>query len=165
MRIASVLWRKPQGRLSGIGTAGFLLGGALLIGAGYIHFQLWGDKGYRHIPIIGPLFIMQSVSALILGLAAIFTRRLLIAIFGLGLAVLTVVGFLISVSHGVFGFQDSWLAPDAHLAFIVEATAAVVFLATIGLCLLGRSAAGTPDLVHSNPQPNEAVSGSVPAAG
>jgi hypothetical protein len=150
--------------VSGIGTAGFLLGGALLIGTGYIHFRLWGDKGYSRIPIIGPLFIMQSVSALILGLASIITRRLLVAILGLGFAVLTIVGFLISVSHGLFGFQESWLAPDARLAFIVEMTAAFVFLATIGLCLLGHSAAGTPDIVRSNSQPNVAVGDSLPAA-
>jgi len=162
MRIAS-LWRKPQGRLNLIGTAGFFLGGALLMWTGYIHFRLWGNEGYSHIPVIGPLFILQSVSALILGLASIIGRRLLLAILGFGFALLTIVGFLISVSHGLFGFEDSWLAPDAHLAFIVELAASAVFLAAVGSCLFGRATAGEPDVV-SPTQPNLDVGGPVPAA-
>jgi len=138
MSIAA-LSHNPTRPLVTIETAGFILGGALLIWSGYIHFHLWNAAGYRHIRILGPLFIMQSVSALLLGLAAIITRRLLATVLGFGFAALTLMGFLISVTQGLFGFKDSWLAPDARIAFIVEVAAFVVLLATTALVLLRKS--------------------------
>jgi hypothetical protein len=141
MSIAA-LANKPKRPLAGIETAGFIVGGALLIWSGYIHFHLWNAAGYRHIRIIGPLFMMQSVSAVLLGLAAIITRRVLAAVLGIGFAALTLMGFLISVTRGLFGFKDSWLAPDAHIAFIIELAAFVMLLATTALVLLRNSTDG-----------------------
>jgi hypothetical protein len=141
MKIAA-LWRKPRGSVSAVGNASFIAGGALLLWSGYIHFHLWDTEGYRHIPIIGPLFILQAISALILGLAAMATRRLLSAILGLGFALGTISGFLISVTGGIFGFQDSWLAPDAQTAFFVEVTAVLFLLAGAALCISGDSTRG-----------------------
>jgi hypothetical protein len=47
------------------------------------------------------------------------------------------VGFLLSVEHGLFGFKDSWVAPFAHEAFFVDvATITVLFLAG-ALCIVG----------------------------
>ena len=39
---------------------------------------------------------------------------------GIGFALATMAGFLISVEHGLFGFTDSWAAPFAGLAFTIE---------------------------------------------
>jgi hypothetical protein len=139
MRFAA-LWRKPRGSLSPAGTASFIVGGALLLWSGYIHFHLWDAEGYRHIPIVGPLFILQAISALILGLASMVTRRLLSALLGMGFALGTILGFLISVTRGIFNFQDSWLAPDARMAFFVELAAVLSLLASAALCLFGDTA-------------------------
>ena len=141
MKIAA-LWRKPRGSVSAVGNTSFIVGGALLVWSGYIHFHLWDTEGYRHIPTIGPLFILQAISALILGLAAMVTRRLLNAILGIGFALGTISGFLISVTRGILGFQDSWLAPDARIAFFVEVAAVLSLLASAALCLLGDSTRG-----------------------
>jgi hypothetical protein len=128
------LWRRPSGRQSLVGTAGFVIGGALLIWSSYIHFHLWDSLGYRHIPTIGPLFAAQFVAALVIGVASVVVRRLWVALVGLGFAVSTIAGFVISVSNGLFNFKDSWYAPDAKLAFGVELAAAAIFLATAAVC-------------------------------
>ena len=122
-----------------IATMAFFVGGVLVIWLSYIHFHLWQD-GYRHIPTIGPLFLVQSVAGLLIGLLVIAVRRVWTAIVGVGFALATMAGFLISVEHGLFGFTDSWAAPFAGLAFTVEiATAAALVVAAV-LCLTAATA-------------------------
>jgi hypothetical protein len=121
-------------------TAAFAAGGALLVWSAYIHFHLWGETdGYRSIPTIGPLFLLQSISGLLIGIGVVAVRRLWAAVIGVGLALTTIAGFLITVAVGLFGFKDSWLAPFAKQAFVIEILAAVVLAAAAALCLVGSS--------------------------
>jgi hypothetical protein len=46
---------------------------------------------------------------------------------------------LLSVTHGLFGFQETWLAPFAQQAFGIEVAAAVVLIAAALLSLAGSS--------------------------
>ncbi len=119
-------------------TAVFVLGGALLIWSAFIHFHLWSETdGYRSIPTIGPLFLLQSIAGLVIGLGVVVVRRLWAAVIGLGFVLSTIAGFLLSVAVGLFGFKDSWLAPFAKEAFTIEILAAAVFIAAAALCLVG----------------------------
>jgi hypothetical protein len=128
-------------------TAAFAVGGALLIWSAFIHFHLWSETdGYRAIPTIGPLFLLQSITALIIGIGVVAIRQLWAAVIGIGFALTTIAGFLLSVAVGLFGFKDSWLAPDAKQAFTIEILAVVVLIAAAALCLVGsvpRARAGT----------------------
>jgi phosphoglycerol transferase MdoB-like AlkP superfamily enzyme len=128
-------------------TAAFAVGGALLIWSAFIHFHLWSETdGYRSIPTIGPLFLLQSITALIIGIGVVAIRRLWAAVIGIGFALTTIAGFLLSVAVGLFGFKESWLAPYAKQAFTIEILAAVVLIAAAALCLVGsvpRARAGT----------------------
>ena len=117
-----------------IATLAFVAGGALVIWSGAIHLDLW-DSGYRNIPTIGNLFLAQFIGGLVVGLVVIATRRLWGAIVGIGFALSTIAGFLISVERGLFGFQDSWSAPFATQAFAIEVAIAAVFLIAGALCL------------------------------
>jgi hypothetical protein len=138
----TVLWRGPgRSRLpiDVATTCAFVAGGAFLVWSSFIHFHLWHDEGYHAIATIGPLFLLQSVVGLLTGLAVIAARRLWIALIGSGFALATLVGFLISLDHGLFGFKDSWQAPYAHEAFVVELVAAVVLGAAAALCLVGSA--------------------------
>jgi hypothetical protein len=118
-------------------TAAFALGGVLLIWSAYVHFHLWNETdGYRSIPTIGPLFLLQSIAGLVIGVGVMVVRRLWAAVIGLGFALSTVAGFLLSVAVGLFGFKDSWLAPFAKEAFTIEILAAVAFVAAGTLCLV-----------------------------
>jgi hypothetical protein len=128
-------------------TVTFVIGGALLIWSAAVHFHLWSETdGYRTIPTIGPLFLLQSIAGLVIGIGVVVVRRLWAAVIGLGFALSTIAGFLLSVGAGLFGFQDSWLAPFAKEAFTIEMLAAVVFVAAAVLCLVRsvpHSRAGT----------------------
>jgi hypothetical protein len=111
-------------------TVTFVIGGALLIWSAAVHFHLWSETdGYRTIATIGPLFLLQSIAGLVIGIGVVVVRRLWAALIGLGFALTTVAGFLLSVGVGLFGFKDSWLAPFAKEAFTIEILAAAVFIA------------------------------------
>lgn len=61
------------------------------------------------------------------------------ALIGIGFVVATVAGFLVSVTHGLFGFKDSWMAPFAKEAFTIEVVAAAVLVLAVTLCLVGSA--------------------------
>jgi hypothetical protein len=128
-------------------TAAFAAGGVLLIWSAYIHFHLWDEAdGYRTIATIGPLFLVQSIAGLVIGLGVVVVRRLWAAVIGIGFALTTIAGFLVTVAVGLFGFKDSWLAPFAKQAFIIEVVAVAVLIAAAALCLVGsvpRARTGT----------------------
>jgi len=114
-------------RVSPIGTVATLIPGSiLLIGSGYLHFRLWNSFGYRHIPNIGPLFLVQAASALLLGVVVLLVRRVGVALLGAGFSVATALGLYSSIHFGLFGFRDSWSAPFAHETFALELVSALL---------------------------------------
>ena len=124
-------------------TAAFVLGGGLLVWSAAIHYHLWSEPdGYRSIATIGPLFLLQSIAGLVIGVGVAVVRRLWAALLGIGFAASTVAGFLISVTHGLFGFQDTWLAPFATPAFAIEVVAAGLLVIAGALCLAAPSRPG-----------------------
>jgi hypothetical protein len=115
-------------------------GAALTVVTAVIHFHLWSD-GYKTIPTIGPLFLLQAIVGVVLALGVAALRRFWTAVIAFGFVASTIGGFLLSVTIGLFGFKDSWSAPWAGGAFVVE-IAALVLLAVGGcLCAL-RSVPG-----------------------
>jgi hypothetical protein len=126
------------GRANGLlANLAYGVGGGLVAVTGVIHLHLWMN-GYRQIPTIGPLFLAQAIGGFAVALTILLTRRLWSAVLGLGLAASTIGGFVLAVTVGIFNFQDSWSAPDATLAFVVE-LAAVVVLATAGVLSLAAA--------------------------
>jgi hypothetical protein len=105
-------------------------GAALAVYSGYIHLYLWGRDQfpYRDIPTIGPLFLLQGIVAVLIGLLVILTRRLYAVLIGLGLMVVSVAALAIDVEVGMFGFQDSWSVPYVTSTLYWEIAGAVVFL-------------------------------------
>jgi hypothetical protein len=124
-------------------TVAFVAGGLLIVWSGYIHFHLWQGVDYRRIPTIGPLFLLQSIAGLVLGLLVLALHRVWTAVLGVGFAVATLAGYFISVEHGLFGFQDSSQAPFAQEALIIEIAIIVVLIIAGALCF-ARSAPPTP---------------------
>ena len=115
------------------------MGGLLLVWSAYIHVRLWKSEGYRHIPTIGPLFILQSTVGMVIGVAVVAVRRVWVAVLGAGFAISTMAGFLLSVEVGLFGFQDTWSAPFAKQAFLIESASIVALIVAAALCLLKPS--------------------------
>jgi hypothetical protein len=132
-----------------VATAAYVVGGLLLVCSAYIHVRLWKSEGYRHIPTIGPLFVVQSIVGMVIGVAVVAVRRVWVAVLGAGFAVSTMGGFLLSVEVGLFGFQDTWSAPFAKEAFLIESTSIVVLIVAAALCLLKPLSMGPTDSNHA----------------
>jgi hypothetical protein len=116
-------------------------GAGCTVASGVIHLYLWGKQyGYRDVPTIGPLFLLQGIAAILIGLLAIVTRRVAALLVASGLLVASVIALVLAVEVGLFGFRDSWLAPYAWTSFYEEIVGGVLLLAAAGvLCFSGRT--------------------------
>jgi predicted lipoprotein with Yx(FWY)xxD motif len=82
-----------------------IAGAALLVASGAIHLDLY-LTGYRTIPTIGPLFLLQVIAAFVLAVAIPVTGSWLAAAAGALFAVSTLGGYLLSLWVGLFGFTE-----------------------------------------------------------
>jgi hypothetical protein len=79
-------------------------GAGLLAAAGAIHLDLY-LTGYRTIPTIGWLFLLQVIAAFVLAGAVLVSGSRMAAAAGAGFAVATLGGYIASVSY-LFGFTE-----------------------------------------------------------
>jgi predicted lipoprotein with Yx(FWY)xxD motif len=89
-------------------NSGLLLrvtGAGLLIATAAIHLDLY-LTGYRTIPTIGWLFLLQIIAGFALGGLVLVTGSRLVAALGAGFALSTLGGYLLSVQFGLFGFRE-----------------------------------------------------------
>jgi predicted lipoprotein with Yx(FWY)xxD motif len=119
-------WRTVALRVAGAG---------LLIAAGAIHLDLY-LTGYRTIPVIGWLFLLQVIVAFALGLAVLaigrpVIARRLAAAAGACFALATLGGYLLSIWTGLFGFKE--VRTTAGLVAGVIDVAAFAVLAALAL--------------------------------
>ena len=120
-------WRTVLLRVAGAG---------LLVAAGAIHLDLY-LTGYRTIPVIGWLFLLQVIAAFGLGLAVLATggraviAGRLAAAAGTGFALATLGGYLLSVWAGLFGFRE--VRTTAGVVAGVIEVAAFAVLAALAL--------------------------------
>jgi predicted lipoprotein with Yx(FWY)xxD motif len=111
-------------------------GAGLLIATAAIHLDLY-LTGYRTIPTIGWLFLLQVIAAFALGLAVlVIPGRLVIAsrlaaAAGAGFALATLGGYLLSIWIGLFGFKE--VRTTAGIAAGVVEVAAFAVLAALAL--------------------------------
>jgi hypothetical protein len=113
-------------------SRGLAAGGVLLSAA--VHFNLWDVERFRLIPTIGPLFLLNAIGGLVLGVVLVAWRHWLPALAAAGYGALTVLFFWISVIHGLFGFKEVATGSAQVLAEVAE-YAAVLFglIAVVGL--------------------------------
>jgi predicted lipoprotein with Yx(FWY)xxD motif len=120
-----------------LGWLGLRLAGAgLLLAAGGIHLDLY-LTGYRTIPAIGWLFLLQVIAAFALGLAVLATGSRLAAAAGAGFALATLGGYLLSVWVGLFGFTEVRTTAGI-VAGIIEVAAFAVLAALAAAPAGGR---------------------------
>jgi predicted lipoprotein with Yx(FWY)xxD motif len=82
-----------------------IVGAGLLIATAAIHLDLY-VTGYRTIPTIGWLFLLQVIVAFLLGFVVLGTGSRLVAAAGAGFAVATLGGYLLTLWIGLFGFRE-----------------------------------------------------------
>jgi hypothetical protein len=104
-----------------------LAAAGLLGWIGYIHWHLW-QEGYKHIPTNGPLFLLDAIAAVILGLVLLTWPRALAGLAGAAFAAATIVALVISLSVGLFGFRESISASYVVQSLVIESVAVVILL-------------------------------------
>lgn len=112
-----------------------LLGAAAVGVTAGIHLHLY-LAGYSEVAVIGPLFVLNAVGGglLVLTLLAVPRRWLsLAALAAVGYELSTLVALLLATTRGLFGFQESTLAPLFWPSVAVESAGAIVLL---GLAVL-----------------------------
>jgi len=108
-----------------------LAGGGLLIATGAIHLDLY-LTGYRSVPTIGWLFLLQVIAAFGLGVVVLTSGAWLAAAAGAVLALATLGGYLLALWTGLFGFTEVRTTAGI-VAGVIEVTA---FAALGGLAVM-----------------------------
>jgi predicted lipoprotein with Yx(FWY)xxD motif len=102
-----------------------IAGAALLIASGAIHLDLY-LTGYNSIPTIGPLFLLQIISAFVLAIAIPLTGNRLAYAAGAAFALGVLGGYLLSLKVGLFGFTEVRTTAGIVAAIIDVAAFAVL---------------------------------------
>ena len=102
----------------GLAVAGVLL-------SADVHLDLWYSQGFRDIPTIGPLFLLNAVSGVLIGLVVLSWSHWLPALAAAGFGAGTLVAFYLSVSVGLFGLHEVASGQPQVLAQVAEYVAVV----------------------------------------
>lgn len=97
--------------------------GALL--SAVVHFDLWYAQGFREVDTIGPLFLLNAIGGLVIGLVLICWRHWLPALAAAGFGAATLVAFYLSVTIGLFNFKEIATGEPQVLAEVAEYVALV----------------------------------------
>ena len=89
-------WLRPALRITGAG---------LLTATAAIHLDLY-LTGFKNIPTIGWLFLLQVIAGFGLAALVLATGNRVAAALGAGFAVATLGGYLLSIWFGLFGFKE-----------------------------------------------------------
>jgi hypothetical protein len=121
-----------------------VLGAAGVLGTGADHlYEYWADQ-FSTIPTIGTLFLLNFISAALVGLALLLplrrltpryeaTLRALLAVGGIAIGATSLIGLWISETSSVFGFTDSGFRPTIVAAIVSESVAVVALTAYLVL--------------------------------
>src|SRR5712691_4356096 len=108
-----------------------LAAGALLLAvSAVIHLDMY-LTGYRSIPTIGWLFLLQVIVGSVLTAAALVTRSRLAAIASAGFALSTLSAYLLAVWIGLFGFKEVRTRAGIAAGLIEVAAFATLALAAL----------------------------------
>jgi predicted lipoprotein with Yx(FWY)xxD motif len=102
-----------------------VIGAGLLFATGAIHLDLY-LTGYRTIPTIGWLFLLQVITAFALGVIILVSRSRLAAAAGAVFAIATLGGYLLSLRVSLFGFREVRTTAGIFAGIIEVATFAVL---------------------------------------
>lgn len=111
----------------GLAAAGVLLSAT-------VHLDLWELQDFRVIPKIGPLFLLNVIAGLVIGVVVVTWRHWFPMLIAAGFGAVTVIAFWISVVHGLFGLKEVASGSSQVLAEVSEYAAALFGL--VGAWLL-----------------------------
>jgi len=115
---------------------GRLLGAGLIVATGAVHLDLY-LTGYRTVPTIGWLFLLQIISAFGLAALVVVTSSRLVSAAAAGFAASTLGGYVLSLWVGLFGFKEVRTTAGV-VAGLIEVSA----FAVLGLLAVARRPVG-----------------------
>jgi hypothetical protein len=127
-----------------------VVNGALVIGAvavvvtGADHFDEYAANGFSTVPTIGTLFLLNFIASTLVGVGLLLPWRVLakrfadplrtlLAVSGIGIAAMSLIGLWISESSSLFGFTDYGFRPTIVVAIVAESIAIVALTAYLVL--------------------------------
>jgi hypothetical protein len=132
-----------------------VLAAILLLSVGADHFYEYSVDRYSVLPTIGPLFLLNFISATVIGLILLaplarVLRRFgdaaleLAALSGFGIAASSLVALLVSEQTKLFGFMESNYRPAILVAIGLEAAAAIFLALLLGLTVAAKRSPSHP---------------------
>jgi predicted lipoprotein with Yx(FWY)xxD motif len=118
-------------------------GAVLLAGSACVHLTLY-LTGYRSIPTIGWLFLVQFAVGFVLAAGALVTYSRLAAAAGAAFALSTLSAYLLAVRIGLFGFREIRTRAGIAAGLIEVAAFATLALASMATASV-RSATGAAE--------------------
>jgi predicted lipoprotein with Yx(FWY)xxD motif len=128
MKAVQFVQRGPRQRWQQVGLR--VTGAGLLAASAGIHLDLY-LTGYRLIPTIGWLFLLQVITGFALAAVVLVTRSRLAAAAAAGFALSTLGGYLLSVWIGLFGFKEVRTTAGIAAGVIEVAAFAALALAAV----------------------------------
>ncbi|WP_152364874.1 hypothetical protein [Microlunatus speluncae] len=117
-----------------------IVAAAVLLSAD-IHLVLWLDS-FADIPVIGPLFLVNVVAGLLIGVGMLIVRHWFLTFLAAGFGAATFAAYLISRTVGLFGVREQTWDPQAVLAAVAEIVAALGGVVLLAAQLRSRRARG-----------------------
>jgi hypothetical protein len=120
------------------------VGALAVLAIGADHLQQYTANGFDSVPTIGTLFLLNFISATIVGVALLLPwRRIaprladpvraLLALGGIGIAGSSLIGLWIRETSSLFGFTDYGFRPAIVAAIVAESTAIVALTSYLAL--------------------------------
>jgi hypothetical protein len=87
-----------------------------------VHLYLWGkeEDGYRAVPTIGPLFLLQGIAGCLLGPVMLVFRRVITDAAGAVYLAMSLGALYLSINGGLFGFDETINAPWVKFSLVDE---------------------------------------------
>ena len=94
---------------------------AVLVSA-VMHLYLWFE-GYRDVDTIGPAFLLNAIGGAVIVVLLLAWRHWVPPLLAVGFGASTLGAFILSVTVGLFGFEESWQGWEVWTAAISELAA------------------------------------------
>jgi hypothetical protein len=96
-------------------------GAATIVASAVVHLYLWDkEDGYRAVPTIGPLFLLQGVAGCLLGPVMLVFRRVITDTAGAVYLAMSLGALYLSINGGLFGFDETLNAPWVKFSLVDE---------------------------------------------
>jgi hypothetical protein len=109
-------------------------GAATIVASAVVHLYLWGKAdGYRAVPTIGPLFLLQGVAGCLLGPVMLAFRRVITDAVGAAYLAMSLGALYLSINGGLFGFDETLNAPWVKFSLVDEIVGLVACVAAAAI--------------------------------